>query len=73
MLTDKFAQKAAESKDKDLSPVLKLISRLVGIFVLGCLAWSGSFITAAVWVFWMLARLVAIENIKKFKAKAEAS
>ena len=73
VLTDKFVERAAKSEGRDLSQPLKFISRLVGFFVLGCLAWSGSFVSAAVWVFWMLARLSASERIKNFKQDSEKS
>ena len=72
-LTDAYMKKAAENKGNDLNKFLRSISSAIGFFVLGCLVWSGSFIMAAMWVFWMLAKIVSTEGVKKLREAAEES
>lgn len=72
-LTDAYIKKAAENKGNDLNKFLRPISSTIGLFVFGCLVWSGSFIMAAVWVFWMLAKIVSAEGVKKLREATEKS
>ena len=72
-LTDAYIKKAAENKGNDLNKFLRPISSTIGLFVFGCLVWSGSFIMAAVWVFWMLAKIVSTEGVKKLREATEKS
>ncbi len=73
VLTDAYIKKASESKDDGPNKFLMAISRAVGLFVLGCIVWGGGFIVAAVWVFWMFAKAVSNDGVKKLKESADKS